>query len=54
MITDAFNSYNVYRNGDLIGNTTSTEYEDNDVSSGFHTYCVSAVYDEGESEQVCD
>ncbi|MEZ5197270.1 MAG: hypothetical protein R2764_12980 [Bacteroidales bacterium] len=47
-------NYNVYKDGSMIGNTTETSYEDPDVVAGYHDYCVSAVYDEGESEQVCD
>jgi hypothetical protein len=46
--------YNVYRDGIFLGTTTATEYDDTDVNPGYHNYCVSAVYDEGESEQVCD
>jgi len=47
-------NYNVYKDGSMIGNTTETSYEDADVVAGYHEYCVSAIYDEGESEQVCD
>ncbi|MCB0804602.1 MAG: choice-of-anchor J domain-containing protein, partial [Bacteroidales bacterium] len=46
--------YNVYRDGSMIGNTSETTFNDNDVSPGYHEYCVSALYDEGESDQVCD
>ncbi len=42
--------YNVYRDGDLLGNTALTAYVDTDVNPGLHDYCISAVYDEGESE----
>ena len=45
--------YNVYRNTDLIGYTTDTTYFDETLPSGTYIYCVSAVYDEGESAQVC-
>ncbi|RLD62066.1 MAG: hypothetical protein DRJ05_01210 [Bacteroidetes bacterium] len=44
-------SYNVMRNGSQIGNTTETNYTDESVSPvGLYTYCVTAVYDNGESE----
>ena len=43
-------SYNVYRDGSVIGNTTETAYTDNISNKGQYTYCVTAVYDEGESE----
>ena len=46
--------FNIYKDGSLYGNATGNMFEDNDVSPGIHDYCVSAVYDEGESEQVCD
>ncbi len=46
--------YNVYRDGSLVGNVTATEFDDPDVAPGVHDYCVSAIYDEGESAQVCD
>jgi len=52
--TDDLLSYNIYKDGDILGNTTNTEYQDTDVDPGYHNYCVSAVYDEGESDQVCD
>jgi hypothetical protein len=47
-------SYNVYRDGGLLTNTPETEYQDNGVYPGYHEYCVTAVYNEGESEAVCD
>jgi len=47
-------SYNVFKDGSMIGNTTETSYEDADVVAGFHEYCVSVIYAEGESDQVCD
>ena len=42
-------SYNVYRDGINIGNTTDTSYDDTDLEPGTYEYGVSAVYDEGES-----
>ncbi len=47
--------YNVFRNGtfqDYVPAPT-TEYDDLDLSTGTYEYCVSAVYDDGESIQVC-
>jgi hypothetical protein len=49
--------YNVYRDGEQIGNTTANvrSYLDSPVPAGTYTYGVSAVYDEptpGESEIV--
>ena len=35
-------------------NTSSTEYQDDGAEPGYHDYCVSAIYNEGESDQVCD
>ncbi|MBC8487819.1 MAG: T9SS type A sorting domain-containing protein, partial [Bacteroidetes bacterium] len=46
-------SYNVFRDGTNIGNTTNTEYDDLGLAPGTYEYCVSAVYDDCESEQVC-
>jgi photosystem II stability/assembly factor-like uncharacterized protein len=47
--------YNVYRNDTLLnGSPVSTAfYHDAPVPNGKQTYCVSAVYDNGESEKVC-
>ncbi|MBN2175381.1 MAG: T9SS type A sorting domain-containing protein, partial [Bacteroidales bacterium] len=56
MSTDgkALTGYNVYRDGNLLGFTTATEYTDNSItSSGTYEYCVTAVYDEGESQPIC-
>jgi hypothetical protein len=46
-------SYNVYRNDTLLSNTTSLQYQDLNVYNGAQTYCVSAVYDLGESSKAC-
>lgn len=47
--------YNIFRNGSLIESVglEQLEYLDQDLMSGDYEYCVSAVYDEGESELVC-
>jgi hypothetical protein len=43
-------SYNVYRNGGLIGPTSDTAFEDRSASEGItYSYCVTAVNDCGES-----
>ncbi|MDZ4181750.1 MAG: choice-of-anchor J domain-containing protein, partial [Candidatus Cloacimonadaceae bacterium] len=47
--------YNVYRNDVLIANVpspTTLTYDDTDLSSGFHSYKVTAVYTSGESIPV--
>jgi hypothetical protein len=42
--------YNVWRNGDLLANTTETEYIDGDVTFGTeYCYVVTAVYEDCES-----
>jgi hypothetical protein len=49
------NGYNMYRNG-LKLNTVpvaSLTYDDLNVISGQYTYCVKAVYPDGESEGAC-
>lgn len=38
-------SYNVYRDGELIGNTSSTTYVDNSATTGNHVYQVTTVYE---------
>jgi len=40
-------SYNIYRNGDVIGNITSTFYLDVGLAAGTYSYYVTAVYDVG-------
>ncbi len=47
--------YNVYENGTNIGYVAVpiTEYDVLDLDPGTYEYCVSAVYDEGESMLVC-
>ena len=44
--------YNVFRDGSFIATTEATEYNDSDVALGVqYCYTVTAVYDEGESEE---
>lgn len=45
----AVESYNVYRNGELLDNTAATEFTDNAPSDGDNVYAVSVVYNMGES-----
>ena len=47
--------YNVYRDGANIDyvSVPTTEYLDVALDPGTYEYCVSAVYDEGESVQIC-
>ena len=47
-------NYNVYLDGSFVDNVSTTEYQDAAVAPGIHNYCISAVYTEGESDQVCD
>ncbi|MBR1621351.1 MAG: choice-of-anchor J domain-containing protein, partial [Prevotella sp.] len=42
-------SYNIYRDKELIGTSTTANYLDSDATAGEHVYNVTAVYDEGES-----
>jgi hypothetical protein len=46
-------SYNIYRNDTLLTNTTSLAYNDSPVANGPQNYCVTAVYDLGESAKTC-
>jgi hypothetical protein len=45
--------YKVYRNGSFLADVTETEYDDLGLADGDYTYCVTAIYTEGESDQVC-
>ena len=45
----AVESYNVYRNGELLDNVTSTEFTDETPDLGSNVYAVSVVYNMGES-----
>ncbi|MEZ5197077.1 MAG: T9SS type A sorting domain-containing protein [Bacteroidales bacterium] len=47
--------YNVFRNGDEIAYVAAptTEYDDMNLDPGVYEYCISAVYDDGESFQEC-
>ena len=46
-------SYNIYRNDTLIQNTTDLQYLDPSVSKGQQEYCITAVYEQGESTRNC-
>jgi len=46
-------NYNVYRNDTLLANTPSLLYHDYPVANGPQNYCVTAVYDLGESPKTC-
>ncbi|NTW25559.1 MAG: T9SS type A sorting domain-containing protein [Lentimicrobium sp.] len=48
-------AYNVYRNDTLLNvlSGTSPFYIDVPVPNGLQTYCITVVYDEGESDAVC-
>jgi hypothetical protein len=50
----AFIGYNVYRGETLLTTTpiTALTYTDSDVPNGEHTYYVTAVYDDGESNSI--
>jgi hypothetical protein len=47
--------YNVYRNGNLMTENPITDlfYEDLGLPNGTYEYCVTAVYDDCESDPVC-
>lgn len=51
---DVVLSYNIYRDGVIIGNVDESKrnYTDHKLIPGDYTYSVSAVYDEGESFQT--
>lgn len=51
--SDDLTGYDVYRNGNMIGSTTSTSYDDMGLIPGTYEYCVKAVYDEGTSVAEC-
>ncbi len=47
-------SYNVYRDGNLLGNTTSLNYKDTNLQDGTYNYCVEVVCEDNLiSDQVC-
>ena len=54
-IKSILQGYNIWRNDVNIDyvNSTITSYVDEDVNPGTYLYCVSAVYDDGESQEVC-
>jgi M6 family metalloprotease-like protein len=45
--------YKIFRNDELVGETTHPTFSDLDLPTGMYNYCVSAVYSEGESAQKC-
>ncbi len=45
--------FKIYRDGKLIENVKARSFTDENVPQGGHVYCVSAVYGDCESEQVC-
>jgi photosystem II stability/assembly factor-like uncharacterized protein len=53
--TDTFSGYNVYRNDTLLTEIpiNSRNYKEIEVAYGKQTYCVAAVYPDGESETIC-
>ncbi|RLD62067.1 MAG: hypothetical protein DRJ05_01215 [Bacteroidetes bacterium] len=42
-------SYDVYRDGSVITNVTTTTYDDMDLAADTYEYCVTAIYSDGES-----
>ncbi|MFC2170450.1 FG-GAP-like repeat-containing protein [Calditrichota bacterium] len=46
---DEFSSFNIYRDGEIIGTSVEQNYVDNLETAGIFSYEVSALYDEGES-----
>ncbi|MCB2221071.1 MAG: T9SS type A sorting domain-containing protein [Bacteroidetes bacterium] len=51
--SDELIGYDVYKNGNMIGSTTTTSYDDTGLIPGTYEYCVKAVYDEGQSVAEC-
>jgi hypothetical protein len=49
------NGYNVYRNGQLLTPVpvTRLDFDDPDLQDASYRYCISAVYEGGESTQIC-
>ncbi|MDR2804670.1 MAG: M6 family metalloprotease domain-containing protein [Dysgonamonadaceae bacterium] len=54
-VAPVLTKYVIYRDGNVIGETSSTSFEDNGLTSGTtYSYCVSAVYNNDKvSESVC-
>ena len=46
--------YNLYRNGEFIGNTVGTAYSDKDAEPGYHEYYVEAFDNEGNNSLFSD
>lgn len=45
-------SYNIYRNGEAVGNTPNLSFTNEGVDNGIYTYGVSAIYGSDESAQA--
>ena len=47
--------YNIYRDGIKLNSSPiiETNYNDQNVSNGIYNYCVTAIYEEGESNSSC-
>ncbi|MDD3962699.1 MAG: carboxypeptidase regulatory-like domain-containing protein, partial [Bacteroidales bacterium] len=47
--------YNVWRNGDAVAYVPApdTSYQDMNLTPDTYSYCVTAIYDEGESTPIC-
>jgi len=54
-VADSFSGYKVYRNDTLLTEiaVNSRNYIDEKVAGGKQTYCVVAVYPDGESQAIC-
>ncbi|MDR1632578.1 MAG: M6 family metalloprotease domain-containing protein [Dysgonamonadaceae bacterium] len=52
-LPDTPDKYYVYRNNAWLNNVTTEYYMDDAVPAGNHIYCISAVYDDQESERLC-
>lgn len=51
--TAIVSGYKIYRDGTYVTTVTNPTYTETPPITGTHTYCISAVYDDCESEQVC-
>jgi hypothetical protein len=47
--TRPLTSYNIYRDGSLVGNSTGLSYDDFNLAAGDYAYTVKGVYPQGES-----
>ncbi|MCB0806785.1 MAG: T9SS type A sorting domain-containing protein [Bacteroidales bacterium] len=52
---ETLSGYNIYRNDEFQAfvNIPETDYLDENLGAGTYTYCVTAVYLEGESSELC-